>query len=138
MRERSVPRAAAEISFRRDARFTSCMTIDRDTKVEIEDERRLLAAARAGDEQAFGRLAGHHRRGLELFCQLMLGCPDEAHEAVQEALLRGWRGLDRVEPSATARIWLYRLATDVCLEDLIETDEPRDPGPFDCARDHDC
>jgi DNA-directed RNA polymerase specialized sigma24 family protein len=38
-------------------------------------------------------------------------------------LLRGWRDLDRVAPSASARIWLYRLATDVCLEDLDATDE---------------
>jgi DNA-directed RNA polymerase specialized sigma24 family protein len=82
------------------------------------DERSLLLAARAGDEKAFGRLASRHWPGLELYCQLMLGCPLHAHEAVCETLLRGWRDLDRVAPSASARIWLYRLATDVCLEDL--------------------
>lgn len=82
----------------------------------------LLLAARLGDERAFGQLIEHHRRALELYCELMLGCPDRAHEAVQEALLRGWRELDRVAPYASARIWLYRLATDVCLEDPDPTD----------------
>jgi DNA-directed RNA polymerase specialized sigma24 family protein len=84
----------------------------------IADERTLLAEARAGDEKAFGRLASRHRPGLELYCELMLGCPHHAHDAVCETLLRGWRGLGRVPPSASARIWLYGLATDVCLEDL--------------------
>jgi RNA polymerase sigma-70 factor (ECF subfamily) len=102
---------------------------------DTADERLQLAAARAGDEKAFGRLASRHRPGLERFCQLMLGCPHRGHEAVSEALLRGWRNVDRVAPSASARIWLYRLATDVCLEDLARTDESRDPGPFDGVRD---
>jgi RNA polymerase sigma-70 factor (ECF subfamily) len=84
--------------------------------------RDLLEAARDGDEQAFGRLALHHRRGLELYCQLMLGCPHAAREAVYETLVRGWRGVDRLAPSSCARIWLYRLATDVCLENIDERD----------------
>ena len=91
--------------------------------MDTADERILLAEARAGDEKAFGRLALRHRPGLERYCQLMLGCPHHAHEAVCESLLRGWRDLDRVAPSASARIWLYRLATEVCLEDLDATDE---------------
>jgi RNA polymerase sigma-70 factor, ECF subfamily len=99
--------------------------------MDTADERGLLAAARAGDELAFGRLASRHRPGLERFCQLMLGCPHQAHDAVCEALLRGWRDLDRGGPSASARIWLYRLATDVCLEALDRTDESPGPQPFD-------
>src|SRR4051794_21703422 len=82
----------------------------------------LLAAARLGDERAFAQLIAHHRPGLELYCQLMLGCPDRGHEAVQEALLRGWRELGRGDPNAAARIWLYRLATRVCLEAGDRTD----------------
>ena len=97
------------------------------------DERCLLVEARAGDEKAFGRLASRHRPGLELYCQLMLGCPHQAHEAICETLLRGWRDLDRVPPSASARIWLYRLATDVCLEDRGRTDESQRPQPLDRA-----
>jgi RNA polymerase sigma-70 factor (ECF subfamily) len=95
------------------------------------DESSLLAAARAGDEHAFGCLVSRHRPGLELYCQLMLGCPHDAREAVSETLLRGWRDLYRVTPSASARVWLYRLATDVCLEDLDATDESACPQPFD-------
>ena len=103
--------------------------------MSTRDEPGLLEAARAGDEHAFGRLASRHRPGLELYCRLMLGCPLEGHEAVQETLLRGWREVHRVAPSTTARIWLYRLATHICLEDLDATDEPGRPRPFDGVRD---
>jgi RNA polymerase sigma-70 factor (ECF subfamily) len=99
--------------------------------VNAEDERSLIAAAREGDEQAFGLLASCHRPGLELFCQLMLGCPHDGHDAVHETLLRGWRDLHRVAPSGSPRIWLYRLATDVCLEDLER--RQRRPEPVDRA-----
>jgi RNA polymerase sigma-70 factor (ECF subfamily) len=104
------------------------------TPGEFTAEQSLLAAARAGDEEAFGRLASRHRPGIELFCQLMLGCPRHAREAVRETFLRGWRDLDRVAPSASARIWLYRLATTVCIEDIDGTDESRAPRPFDWGR----
>ena len=110
------------------------MTLDA-SNVNSEDERSLFAAARDGDEKAFGHLASRHRPGLEVFCRLMLGCPHEAHDAVCETLLRGWRELRRSPPSASARIWLYRLATDVCLEDLDGTDESRGRRPFDGSRD---
>ena len=105
--------------------------------MDTADERSLLAEARAGDERAFGRLASRHRPGLELYCQLMLGCPHHAQEALRESLLRGWRDLDRVAPSASARIWLYRLATDVCLEDLDGTDESQRRQPLDSADSYD-
>jgi RNA polymerase sigma-70 factor, ECF subfamily len=107
----------------------------RDNAKHSTDECGLIAAARAGDEGAFGRLASSHRSGLELFCLLMLGCRDRAHEAVCETLLRGWLSVDRVAPSTSARIWLYRLATDVCLEDLDATDESGGQRPFDGVRD---
>jgi DNA-directed RNA polymerase specialized sigma24 family protein len=104
--------------------------------MQIHHDRSLLAAARLGDAHAYGRLVEHHRRELELYCELMLGCPDEAHEAVQETLLRGWRGLDGVDPSVSARIWLYRLATGVCLKDCVGTDEFPCPQAFDPTKDH--
>jgi DNA-directed RNA polymerase specialized sigma24 family protein len=101
------------------------------------DERRLLSEARAGNERAFGHLASRHLPGLELYCQLMLGCPHLAHEAVCETLLRGWRDLERVAPSASARIWLYRFATDVCLEDLDGTDQSQRRQSVDRATSDD-
>jgi RNA polymerase sigma-70 factor (ECF subfamily) len=99
--------------------------------MDAADEVRLLAAARAGDEQAFGQLASSHQPGLERFCGLMLGCPDEAHEAVSETLLRCWNELRGGARAASARVWLYRLATDVCLRALERTDESRGPRSFD-------
>jgi len=102
---------------------------------DTEDEHHLLAAARAGDELAFGRLASRYRPGLEVFCLLMLGCPHAAHDAVCETLLRGWRDVRRVAPAGAPRIWIYRLAAQVCLEDLDRADESRGRGPFDGVRD---
>lgn len=110
------------------------MTIDRDSG-DPGEERSLLAAAQVGDQLAFGRLASRYGPGLERFCELMLGCPHAAHGAVCEALLRGWRELPSDAPPASARIWLYRLATDVCLEDLDATDESGGSRPFDGVRD---
>ena len=89
-----------------------------ETPIDWTDERRLLAAARAGDELAFGRLVDRHRPGLELFCGLMLGCPREAEELVQETVLRAWRGRERAERCASARTWLYRIATHACVDRL--------------------
>jgi RNA polymerase sigma-70 factor (ECF subfamily) len=91
--------------------------------LNTEEERRLLDAARAGDERAFGRLASRYRPALEFFCLLMLECPYAAHDAVCETLLRGWRDLRRGTPAESPRIWLYSLATHVCLEDLDGADE---------------
>ena len=110
------------------------MTINR-PRPDTRDEHHLLAAARAGDELAFGRLASRYRPGLEFFCLLMLGCPLAAHDAVCETLLRGWRDVRRVAPAGAPRIWIYRLATQVCLEDLDRADESRGRGPFDGVRD---
>jgi RNA polymerase sigma-70 factor (ECF subfamily) len=87
-------------------------------RIDSTDERDLLAAACAGDERAFGRLVGRHRPGLGLFCHLMLGCPREAEELVQETVLRAWRGRERAEDRASARSWLYRIATHACLDEL--------------------
>jgi DNA-directed RNA polymerase specialized sigma24 family protein len=112
------------------------MTIHR-RDTQILHDRSLLAAARHGDAHAYGRLVENHRSGLELYCKLMLGCRVQAHEAVQETLLRGWRELDRVDPSASARIWLYRLATGVCLQDRVGADEFPCPRSFEPTKDHD-
>ena len=103
--------------------------------MDAADEQRLLIAAAAGDETAFRHIAAYHRPGLERFCVLMLGCPLRGREAVCEALLRGWQTVDGISSSTPARIWLYRLAMNVCIEDLDATDEFRGRRPFDGARD---
>jgi RNA polymerase sigma-70 factor (ECF subfamily) len=110
------------------------MTMNRESP-NTEEERSLLAAARAGDEPAFGRFASRYRPALDFFCLLMLGCPHAAQDAVCETLLRGWRDLARGAPAESPRIWLYRLATHVCLEDLDRADESGGRRPFDAVRD---
>ena len=78
------------------------------------DEAALLAAARAGDERAFGALLGRHRHGLECYCYLMLGDPDAARRAIADTAMTAWRERGLVEPEASVRMWLYRVAVRVC------------------------
>jgi RNA polymerase sigma-70 factor (ECF subfamily) len=78
----------------------------------------LLDAARSGNEEAFGRLVEAHTAELRAYCYEMLGSPHDAEDAVQETLLRAWRGLPRFEGRSSLRRWLYRIATNASL-DLI-------------------
>jgi len=76
------------------------------------------AGSIAGDEPAFGALVERHRRELHVHCYRMLASYDEAEDAVQETLLRAWRGRDGFDGSSLFRAWLYRIATNVCLDML--------------------
>jgi RNA polymerase sigma-70 factor (ECF subfamily) len=70
------------------------------------DHLRLLAAAQAGDEEAFRRLVQPYHRALEVHCYRILGSPQDAEDLVQETLLRAWRALARFEPRAQFQTWL--------------------------------
>ena len=79
----------------------------------------------------FGELEGH-RPGLTAHCYRMLGSPFDAEDAVQESFMRAWRSRDRFEGRAAVGSWLYRIATNVCLDMLRGKDRrarPMDLGP---------
>jgi RNA polymerase sigma-70 factor (ECF subfamily) len=98
------------------------------------DERCLVAAAQAGDERAFRELVEPYRAALEVHCYRMLGSPHDAEDLVQETLLRAWNGLERFERLASVKTWLYRIATNACLDELERRPrraEPVQPFPDD-------
>jgi RNA polymerase sigma-70 factor, ECF subfamily len=79
---------------------------------------RVVARARAGDGEAFALLVASHRHGVHLHCYRMLGSLQDAEDLVQETMVRAWRGLDGFEERASFRGWLYRIATNACLDAL--------------------
>ncbi|MEV4760845.1 RNA polymerase subunit sigma-70 [Micromonospora sp. NPDC049559] len=85
---------------------------------ETDDEGALVAAARAGDGDAFTLLTERHRRELRVHCYRMLGSFDESEDLVQETFLRAWKGLGGFRARSTFRAWLYRIATNACLDAL--------------------
>jgi RNA polymerase sigma-70 factor (TIGR02960 family) len=78
----------------------------------------LLQRARGGDRDAFTALVEPHRRELQVHCYRMLGSLQDAEDALQETLLAAWVGLDGFEGRASVRTWLYRIATNRCLNML--------------------
>lgn len=75
----------------------------------------LITKARAGDGEAFRRLTDPHRRELQVHCYRMLGSFQDAEDALQETLLAAWQGLEGFKGNASIRTWLYRIATNRCL-----------------------
>src|ERR1700754_2224045 len=78
----------------------------------------LLAAARGGDEDAYRSLIEPHRGELHAHCYRMLGSVHDAEDALQDAMRRAWRGLARFEGRSSLRSWLYRIATNTCLDTI--------------------
>jgi RNA polymerase sigma-70 factor (ECF subfamily) len=95
-------------------------------------ERELLAAARDGDEGAYRRLIEPRRAELHAHCYRMLGSVHDAEDALQNTLLRAWRGLARFQGRSSLRSWLYQIATNACLDVIARRPKrvlPIDYGP---------
>ena len=91
------------------------------------EERATLAPAaglRGGDETAFVALVERHRRELQVHCYRMLGSLEDSEDLVQETILRAWRGRGSFQGRSTLRVWLYRIATNACL-DALKRRRPR-------------
>src|SRR5262245_37892183 len=82
----------------------------------------LLAAARAGDQEAFAALTETYRRELQVHCYRMLGSFEDSQDLVQETLLRAWSKRATFEGRSSFRAWLYRIATNACLDSLQRRD----------------
>jgi RNA polymerase sigma-70 factor (ECF subfamily) len=85
------------------------------------------------DERSFALLIEPHRRPLHLHCYRMLGSLHDADDALQETMLRAWKGSDRYEPRAQLAAWLHAIATNVCLSVLAR----RRSHPVELAEDLD-
>ena len=92
-------------------------------------ESKLLDAARGGNQGAFRQLVESHRNELHAHCYRMLGSVHDADDALQETLLRAWRGLATFESRSSVPTWLYRIATNVCLDAIAQ--RPRRALPVD-------
>lgn len=92
-----------------------------------------MARARAGDDQAFAELVEPYMRELQVHCYRILGSTHDAEDALQEALLSAWRGLRGFAEQATLRVWLYRIATNRCLDALraVRRRSPVEPARLD-------
>src|SRR5205814_1852973 len=103
------------------ARLVSVGVMRVGTKPLVEDAGMSagdISSARTGDESAFRELVEPYRRQLHLHCYRLLGSLQDAEDIVQETLLAAWRGLSGFEERASLRAWLYRIATNRCLNAL--------------------
>jgi RNA polymerase sigma-70 factor (ECF subfamily) len=95
------------------------------------DDAAAATAIRAGDQAAFATLAERHRRELQVHCYRMLGSFEDAEDQVQETFLRAWRNRAGFEGRAPFRAWLYRIATNACLDALARSPRRAPEPPAD-------
>lgn len=95
----------------------------------------LLAAARAGDRAGFGALVAPHCSALTAHCYRLTGSLADAEDAVQDALVRAWRGLPGFEGRSSVRTWLLRIATHACLSALESRQARALPSDLGAAAD---
>ena len=95
---------------------------------KTREESALLARAQAGDERAFRELVEPHRKAIELHCYRMLGSLQDAEDVTQETLLRAWRRLDSFRGTASIHTWLYRIATNACLDEIERRPRRAEPA----------
>jgi RNA polymerase sigma-70 factor (ECF subfamily) len=109
--------------------------------VNIDEQSEQLRLARAGDQQAFERLVEPYHHEILVHCYRILGSFEDAEDMLQETLLRVWNRLDSFEGRSSLRTWLYKIATNACLDaldsrrvrglprELYRRGDPKDPLP---------
>ncbi|MGH9251152.1 MAG: sigma-70 family RNA polymerase sigma factor [Acidimicrobiales bacterium] len=108
-----------------------------DSVGETSPDPELLDAARGGDGDAFRWLVEPYRREIHAHCYRMLGSVHDAEDALQDMLLRAWRGMPRFEGRSSLRSWLYRIATNVCLDRISQRAKRALPVSYGPAADPD-
>jgi RNA polymerase sigma-70 factor (ECF subfamily) len=120
------------MSLRKELRLLSIEAMSESATESTVEQRELLETARSGSEDAYRRLVEPHRAELHAHCYRMLGSVQDAEDALQEALVRAWKGLPKFEGRSSLRSWLYRIATNTSLDAIERRPKrilPIDHGP---------